>query len=354
MGFRETWAEIDLDKLERNYKRIQAYTNTEVFGVVKANAYGHGDIVIARELEALGTPFLCVSSFDEALRLQEAGITQDILIFSYVSAAVIQKHHHPQFVYTVPSEAWYASIQALNMQLRLHIEVNTGMNRYGIKDAAIIRDIVANHEVEGIYMHFQSPENLEIGRRQLQTFETIVASLEKTVKWIHVGNAPTALIADKAWINGSRLGIALYGYRVDMPDLEPILTLNASVTHLDYIQAGETVGYDYTYTASVDEMFATMPIGYADGFDVRNHSVPVSINNHTYPIIGKVCMDQTMIRVDESVKFGDTIQLLGPNRTAKMIHEATGIMPYIQLSTLSDRIERRYLRNQHVVFVNVR
>ncbi|WZU03082.1 hypothetical protein MGH68_02380 [Erysipelothrix sp. D19-032] len=139
-----------------------------------------------------------------------------------------------------------------------------------------------------------------------------------------------------------------------MPDLEPILTLNASVTHLDHIQAGETVGYDYTYTASVDEMFATMPIGYADGFDVRNHSVPVSINNHTYPIIGKVCMDQTMIRVDESVKFGDTIQLLGPNRTAKMIHEATGIMPYIQLSTLSDRIERRYLRNQHVVFVNVR
>ncbi|QIK69227.1 alanine racemase [Erysipelothrix sp. HDW6C] len=347
MGFRETWATINLDHLKHNYTTIKEQTQTSVFGVVKANAYGHGDIVIAKELIALGSEIICVSSIDEAIRLSNAGIEHDILIFSYVNRDAIIASTRSNYIYTVPSMAWYEQVSDLN--LRLHVEINTGMNRYGVRHVEDVERILKQGNVEGIYTHFQSPENLEAGNVQLQKFKAIVDALNYDFKWIHVGNAPTPLIVDQAWINGSRLGLGLYGYRVDMPELKPILELYSHICYLEPIEKGETIGYDHTYTVEEDGLYGTMPIGYADNFDIRNKLVPVAIHGKFYPIVGKVCMDQTMIHVDSAVKLGDPVELIGPHRTSKMIHDATGVMTYIQLSTLSDRITRKYYRNHECV-----
>lgn len=339
---RETRADIYLNRLEKNYHLLTELSGKKIFGVVKANAYGHGELEISRKLLDIGCEVLCVSSIDEAVSLTKQGIHSDILIFSYINMSDLRNLHQDNYIYTVPSFDWYKQTQSLPFKLRLHLEINTGMNRYGIKDPKLIDEINKHHTIEGIYTHFQSPITDETNTKQLQKFREIYQSFGKELKWVHVGNAPFDLVKNEPWINAMRIGLGMYGYRVNIEGLEPILELTSQITHLDKARAGETIGYDYGYEVVSDITFATMPIGYADGFDRRQADVPVWINNSFYPIIGKICMDQTMIQVDASCAFNDDIELIGKHRTCELIEEKTGIIPYIQLSTLSPRIRRVY------------
>ena len=340
---RDTFATIDLSKVSQNYKLLEGLSKTKVFGVVKANAYGHGSIELAKHLEALGTPFLCVSSIDEALELIENGIQNDILIFSYVSKQDIIKYHHENFAYTVTSKDWYESIKDLPMTLRLHVEINTGMNRYGIKESDINDLFQGHHIIEGVYTHFNAPSINASTLKQMEEFKKLVTKLEQDVKWIHCGNAPMEFMADNSWINGGRFGLGLYGYRLDCPQLQPVLNLTTKINHIDVLKAGDTLGYDATYTAHDDGIFAAIPIGYGDGFDLRNNTTSVYINDKAYPIVGKVCMDQTMLLIDSDVKFEDSVEIIGPHRTCFMIEKETGMSVYIQLTGLSHRLKRIYI-----------
>lgn len=346
MTSRDTWLDIDVDALLDNYNELKKAANTAVFAVVKANAYGHGDVEISKVLSTTDTPFLCVSSLDEANYLYQHGIDHDVLIFGYVDPDSIVQGHKANFVYTISSESWCRKAVALGLNVRVHLEVNTGMNRVGIKDIQTIKEIVTDYKVEGIYTHFQSPDDLEAGHQQMRRFNEVLAALDVSFQWLHLGNAPISIVKENPHINGSRFGLGMYGYRIDLPGLKPVMSLYTKIVHTDTMEEGETLGYDYTYTATQTTRFATVAIGYADGFDPRQAVLPVVIREKAYPIIGKICMDQCMIHIDDAVQVGDVVTLMGPGRTTAMIDQATLIMPYIQLSSLSPRIRRDYYRKQ--------
>lgn len=343
MGYRETWAVVDREALHHNYTAIKETSQKEIFAVLKANAYGHGDVEIARYLESFGCHMFCVSSLDEAIKLTNQGIKTDILIFSYVNPHDILSAHATQYVYTVPDKKWMDEVDTLGLNLRLHLEVNVGMNRYGFKDGALIQEVSMKHRLEGIYMHFQKPENTTIATNQLAAFKKIVDDLATRPKWVHVGNAAVSLVSDLAWINGMRVGLGLYGYRDDVKNLKPVLSLYSKVTYLEYMIENETIGYDYTYTVEKSGYYGTMPIGYADGFDMGQAQLPVFINKKPYAIVGKICMDQTMLELDASCAVHDTIELIGANRSLHEISAATGRSLYVCLTDLKERIQRIYI-----------
>lgn len=193
-------------------------------------------------------------------------------------------------------------------------------------------------------MHFQRPEVSDLAHKQLAQFRSIVESLKYKPQWVHVGNASVELVKNESWINGVRVGLGLYGYRDDVDNLVPVLSLYTKLTHLQFLNAQETIGYEYSYTVEKAGMYGTMPIGYADGFDMANSNLPVYINNTPYSIVGKICMDQTMIALDNSVKFYDVIELIGINRNLESISSITGKSLYWLLTDIKERIERVYIK----------
>lgn len=337
-----TVATINLRTLDDNLKHLKELTHKTVFPVIKANAYGHGMLPIAKHLDPQNYPFLCVSSMDEALDLYHNGVQSKILIFSYISSDVIAQNHQDQFSYTVTSLSHLKSLNEIDIKLNLHLEINTGMNRYGIKPYELIT-IDTSHYVEGVYTHFNSPTDDEMSRIQCLKFENFVLSMKQIPKYVHVGNAPLRLIQKASWINGVRFGLGMYGYAYGLSELKPILSLQTKVQHIDHLLPNETLGYDHTYTATREEIFATIPIGYGDGFDLRQSSMPVFINGKDYPIVGKICMDQCMIIIDDTVSLGDSVEVFGEHRTLLKVSQAMNLSIYVILTSLSYRLNRNYV-----------
>ncbi len=341
---RGTVATINLSHFRDNYELLRNESGLEVFGVVKANAYGHGALRMAQELQTLKTPFLCVSSMDEAISLYQAGIRHDILIFSYVDPSAIEKYHQEYFVYTMGSLEWLSALNEVSFPVRIHIELNTGMNRFGLKSVEDLRHIKNTHHVlEGVYTHFPSPSDMKEAHKHLATFYEMLDFLDHDFKWVHLGNAPLRIAHGCKRINAIRVGLGLYGYRIDVHDLKPVLSLQTQVVHIDDLKKGETLGYDYSYKASEDCKFATIPIGYGDGFDMRNSASKLWINHDFYPVIGKVCMDQTMVLVDGHVACGDKVEIIGSHRLCPLIQSQTGISIYVILTSIASRVERVYI-----------
>lgn len=338
---RDTFAIIDLDSLVENIKEIEKQSHKTVFPVVKANAYGHGMLEIAAFLDNRSFPYICVSSIDEALQLVGVGISTPILIFSYVSRDAIEDFHQANFVYTVTSMSHLHEIEKLSAHVKLHLEINCGMNRYGIKPKDY-QEIQTQHDIEGIYTHFSSNEINEYTIRQSHLFKEFIQGLKVPPKMVHVGNAPIELIKNEDYIHGLRLGLGMYGYRSDVHNLKPVLSLYSKINHIDTLFEGESLGYDQTYIATGEEKYATVPIGYGDGFDMRNNMSPVYINGDPYSIIGKICMDQLMVSINDAVHIKDQVELIGKSRDVLKISKDTGISPYVVLTSLSERIRRVY------------
>lgn len=339
MDTRETVARIELSKINENIKILEQKTNKIVLPVIKANAYGHGDQEVINIFDSK-IPFFCVSSLDEAIKVKTE---MDILIFSYVNPEMIKKHHKENFIYTVTSLEWLESIKALNLKLRLHIAVNLGINRVGIKTPKDIETIVeSDHSIEGIYVHFPSNSELLKAKKHLEVFELLVSSVEYSFKWVHLGNAPVELIKKSSIVNSARFGLAIFGYRNDVPELKPVLSLYSKIIHIDKLEVGDTVGYDYSYTALEPGYFGTLSIGYADGLDMRNNLLNVYSEGKYIPIIGKICMDQTMLLINEESKVGDWVELIGPHRSPFQIQKVCGVSVYQTLACLRNRIHREY------------
>ncbi len=335
MHTRPTEAIIDVDALVYNYQYYKEKTDLEVFAVVKANAYGHGDVLVTDALKDHVKVF-CVSSLDEALHLKEAGITQDILIFSYVSPQYVEKYQDQQFIYSAISYDWFEAVK--DFDIRVHLKIDTGMNRVGIKNFEDIEKILKlqKNQVEGIYTHFSSSDDdLVYTNSQVKKFEALVEKCNYPFKWVHASNTHAAINIQSDVFNAMRLGIGLYGYEKDNHDLKKVMHLKTSIIQIQKIEAYETVGYNRTFEADEEMLIATLPIGYADGFDVRMKSV--LIGNKKYPIVGKICMDQCMVRVDETVKLHDTVSLILDYEETQ---SETGIMPYILMTCISSRVSR--------------
>lgn len=338
-NIRDTWVEINLEALAHNYNFYKTKTNKEVFGVIKANAYGHGDVEVAKKLQSLGVQVLCVSSLDEALHLRENGITTDVLIFSYVSPSDVRAYNAEQFIFTIPSMEWFSVVSEMNV--RLHLEIDTGMNRMGIKDIQEAKFILSSgKEIEGLYTHFSSAGNDEAEtKRQLSLFKYIHSVLNYDFKWVHAGNSNGALSINDDFLNANRIGLGLYGYGHEC--LKPVLSWYTRVVHKQYLYKGESVGYDREYISDIDGYFATLPVGYADGFDMGNRGLDVYMNGSYHSIAGKVCMDQTMILVDDKTNVGDVVELLGEHRKGVDVANHLGTIIYVVLTGISARVQRK-------------
>ena len=339
---RETWAEVSVHNLKYNHKVMtDAIANRTVFPVVKANAYGHGMVKIAQIFEELDCEVLCVSSIEEALILIDNGIKADILIFGKTAIEAIEKYNHEQFIYTITSLDWFEKLPEL--ALRLHLEVNTGMNRVGVKEISAIEKVMSSkYKIEGLYTHFASNQSSEQSLLQLQKFQAVLKRVDtRFLRWIHVGNMPLEFFSELPLVNAMRLGISLYGYHSDVA-LKPVISLYSHITHTDFVTVGETIGYDYQYKVNKAGYFATIPVGYADGFEQRQAECDVLIHNKGYKIVGKICMDQLMIWTDSQLAIGSKVELIGPKRTLKEIYTKTGISPYEVLSRLSTNIIKIY------------
>lgn len=339
-----TWIEIDLKKLAHNYHHLEKITEKPVFGVVKDNAYGHGDVAIAQELCRQGVKILCVFSVEEAVHLRANGVECDILVFGFTPRAKIEEHSDLNLIYTAPSIEWYETILDLSITVRLHLEINTGMNRIGLREKEDVISILKGpHQVEGIYTHFGNPTNIKIGEKQLARFERLLRYLKFSFTWVHVGNAPVELIKNTPYVNASRFGLGIYGYRDGISGLAPVLSLYTEIDYISTVEKGETIGYDYTYEVKEDLLLGTIPVGYANGFDVRNAALDVIIDGEWVCVLGKICMNQMMIKLSDTHLIHARVELIGSTRTAHLIHEKTGIMPYILLTCLSSNIERIYV-----------
>ena len=354
--YRNTWMEIDLDALYENIERIRKKCGKRLIAVVKAGGYGCGDLAVAKTAIKAGAKMLAVSSVDEALILRNKGYDGKLLILGHsdpedVSVMVREKISAPAY-----SLNWVRRIVEQNCHgLHVHIKVDTGMNRIGFREIGEIRQAMrileANHcVIEGIFTHFAcadtSPEKTEM---QFQRFHDIVSALDYPFKWIHCDNSDAAVSLDEKFTNAFRLGISMYGISSYMKDLNYPISLYSRIFLVKKVPAGESIGYGATYTTKEEEWIGTMPIGYADGFIRQNQNRMVYCCGEYVPIAGRICMDQTMLRLPYQMKEGTEVEIFGPHINIETMAKDLNTIPYEILCLISDRVTRVYKRNGQVV-----
>lgn len=355
--YRPTWITIQLDAIYQNIQAIQQLQPSKsLFAVIKANAYGHGDIEVGKVALEAGATGLAVSSLDEALRLREAGIEAPVLVLGATlpSDSFIAAKH--QISLTVATTEWIdeAAHYLANIPLRVHLKLNTGMNRLGLHIKEQIQsmiELLTHHpqfELEGIFTHFATADgDLDFFNQQVQTFQSFIQDLKlNDIRYVHVSNTAATLHHSFDFDQAVRVGLGLYGVQpteAPLPfSLKPALSLQSQLVQVRWLEAGESVGYGATYQAKQSHWMGVVPIGYADGWWRTNQGRSVLIDGHECEIIGRVCMDQLMVALPHEMKVGTTVTLIGDGMSVERVAEELGTIPYEIFCSLSDRIPRLY------------
>ena len=393
--YRKTYLEVDCEKLKNNIKNIKSnYPNYEYyFGVVKANAYGHGGYIINSLIEG-GVNYLAVSSLEEALKLREYNREIPILILEPIHIEYLDKCMKYNITITISNMEYFNELVTLELpkQLKVHIKLDTGMSRLGIQTQQELKEIVekldsnTNLFLEGIYTHFAtSGINDKHWDNQLSKFKEITKSIDlSAIPIVHMGRSLTLVNHEKIpFCNGIRLGIVMYGMSQSMPaptgfrallrnfrnnlnkkklqisptsttnnlDLQTAITLYSEVIDIRKIHANDFVGYGALYTAPKDEIIATIPVGYADG--IPSNLKHVVINNKIYNVVGSTCMDMICVSVDESVKLYDKVTVLGGSKLPiKTIANECGIRTYTLFTNIRNRVPRLYKEGTNYTEIN--
>lgn len=342
------WAEIDLEALRHNYRLLRDTVESHapgcrVFGVVKANAYGHGSDIVSATLAEEGCGDFAVSCLYEAQLLRESVPAADILILGYslpedavhlVRGGIVQTVFSEEYAKEL-SDRIAACIRVGDLPadavLRVHLKLNTGMNRLGFatddaeETAAALRRVstLPHLKPEGMFTHFACADtdggDAGMTATQLSRFEAVENALRATgdcPPCLHCCNSAAALTLPRAYKSAVRAGDILYGMspfgRV-LPDYRPVMTLKTRIAHVHILRAGESVSYGATFTTDKDMRIATVPIGYGDGFLRHYGGASLRLPDGTAaPIVGRICMDQCMIDVgDADVHSGDPVTVFG-------------------------------------------
>lgn len=363
---RSTVIRVNLKAISKNIKQISEHLPEHVkrYAVVKANAYGHGAVAVARHL-ANEVDGFCVSNIDEALELREAGITLPILILGVVMPEYVPVALTHQLTLTVASNEWLTLALKQNIPLAglsVHIKLDTGMGRIGLRDAdetnALLKGLATQGvNVSGIYTHFATADEKDqsLFNNQLAHFKTHLAALDYVPECVHASNSATTLWHLDGIFGAVRIGLAMYGLNPSGGDLAlpypllPSLRLESSLTHVKQVEVGATVGYGATYTTKEPEIIGTVSIGYADGWTRNMQGSQVLVNGERCPIVGRVSMDQLTIRLPKVYPIGTPVVLIGNDRgdciTTTDIAVHRGTINYEVLCLLSDRIPRLYLED---------
>ncbi|MBQ4163807.1 MAG: alanine racemase [Turicibacter sp.] len=366
--YRDTWAEIDLDAIAYNVKQIKKLHPTkEIFAVVKANGYGHGDAEVSKVAIEAGVSCLAVSGLDEALRLRQSGIEVPILVLGMTRLKDVALAAENNISLTAHDEVWINHLVSLPLEkkIKVHLKIDSGMHRLGLMDANQIQTnfnllkTAPMVEVEGIFTHMATADcDKEYLDYQIQNFKNLISNLDLSgVKYVHLENTATLLQKEFDFDHAIRLGIGLYGVNPDanfIPidfDLKPALKLLSNLVQVKQIKKGDKVGYGSTYEAKNDEWIGVVPIGYADGW-IRSHQGRcVIVEGHECEIVGRVCMDQMMIRLPKQFPMGTTVTLIGDGMPVERVAKEIGTISYEILCLISDRVPRVYTQNGKTIAV---
>jgi serine/alanine racemase len=363
------WIELDCAALRHNVEALRASLSDgcELMPVVKANAYGHGAVLISRELNRLGIKAFCVASVLEGVELRRNGIRGTILILGYTHPEQFHYLRRYRLTQTVIDHQYAEVLNRYGKKIRVHIAVDTGMHRLGerseqIDNISMIFDY-RNLKVEGIYTHLcavdsNSSEDKAFTLAQGQAFDTVVSQLRKrgcVCPKIHLQASYGVLNYPELSGDYARVGIALYGVlstRVDTENcaaaIKPILSVKARVASVKNLYKGEAAGYGLQFVADQDSRIAVLTIGYADGIP-RSLSCGVGnvlIQGCKVPIVGRICMDQMLVDISEvpGVKAGDVALIIGQSGDEKItacdLAEETGTISNEILSQLGKRLQR--------------
>jgi alanine racemase len=357
------WAEIDLDKVERNFRLIDG----NVCCVVKADAYGHGACVLAKYYEELGAMYFAVSNIEEAIQLRKHGITKPVLVLGYTPvecASVLAKYDIEQTVYSYEYAVSLNKEAVLSdVKIRIHIKIDTGMGRIGFQyhdnhnelELAYKSCLLSNLVPQGIFTHFAiADEGInEFTSMQYNYFSQSIELLKKhgvSFKIHHCSNSAATLLYPGFRMDMVRAGIILYGLAINDKQLgfQPVLTLKSVVSNVKTIYKGDSVSYGRTFVAKKDMKIATIPVGYADGFYRSNTGSYVFLNNKKCQIVGRVCMDQLMVVVDDA-SIGDEVEIYGPHITVDDVAKYNNTIPYEVLCSIAERVPRVYIKDGRIV-----
>ena len=328
-----------------------------IIAIVKANAYGHVAVEISKILSRKKIDYLGVANIQEANELIDHGIKKRILILGSISNHEISEAIDKKITFTVYDIRQLNFIRNIKKKIKIkfHLKIDTGMNRLGISESEIDEAILrlknnSNLEFEGLFTHLVEADNKksQFTQKQLKSFNRIVEKFQdhfKKIKYIHAANSSGILNFKKSYFNTVRPGILLYGLSHNKK-LKPVMNLETKIIKLRMIEKGESVSYGRTFKAKKKMKIAVIPIGYADG-------LPRSLSNigHVYcngkkcKILGRVCMDLTMIDVStiKSVSIDDTVKIFDDtNQSATQLAKKIKTIPYDIVCGISKRVKRIY------------
>ncbi|WP_404349000.1 alanine racemase [Sutcliffiella horikoshii] len=374
---RDTWVEVDLDCIYENVQAIQEHVTKDVtvIAVVKANAYGHGDVQVANVALEAGAKYLAVSFLDEAMSLRQQGITAPILVLGASRVSDLPLAAKENITLTVFQKEWVeeaASAYQGTKSVKLHLKLDTGMGRIGARTQEEVAQILeridkaANLQIEGIYTHFATADELQTDyvEHQFERFHALLDQItnQYSIPMIHCGNSATTLRFPKRIFNAVRVGIAMYGL-TPSPEMEPELpfplkeafSLHTKLVHVKKLSIGESVSYGATYTTKEEEWIGTVPVGYADGWIRKLQGMNILVDGKLAPIVGRICMDQFMIKLPHELPIGTKVTLIGEQDGKKIssndVAAKLDTINYEVPCMISYRVPRMFLRNGSIMEV---
>lgn len=371
MSNRGAWAEINLSALRHNISAIKSRVadGAKFCAVVKADAYGHGAVAVAREAVAQGADYLAVAVLSEAVKLREAGFTTPILILGPTQpqeADVVVRYRITQAVFTVEQAAALAAAALRqHTHAKVHLVVDTGMGRIGVRpgNAGAVAAAIAGLPgiwLEGMFSHFASADSKDkmYAAEQFRRFQEAVAAVEARgikLELRHIANSAAILEMPETHLDMVRAGIILYGLwpsdEVEhVIDLRPVMKVKARLSCVKDYHPGETVSYGRTFMAAREMRVGTLPVGYADGYTrLYAGKAVVEIKGQRVPVVGRICMDQCMVDVTDvnGARVGDETVLFGsPTLTADEAAGWLGTINYEVVCMISPRVPRVYVEDK--------
>lgn len=331
--FRPTKAIIDLQAIKHNVSELKKHLkpNVQIIAVVKANAYGHGDVEVSKAALEAGATILAVATADEALHIRKHFPCTPILVLGATPVEFAPYAANESIILTVFSTEWVEQVQQLapsfQKTLKVHIKIDTGMGRIGVRTKeelstlAELIDVSQNIELDGVFTHFATAdeEDESYFEQQVQLFDNFLSILPVKPRLVHAANTAGALVKHEHYqYDAVRFGISMYGLLPSdyvggiLPfPIKPAFTLETELVHVKLLSPGDAVGYGATYVANQETWIGTLPIGYADGMIRKLAGQEVLVNGERMPIVGRICMDQCMIALPCAYKVGEKVTLIG-------------------------------------------
>ena len=362
-----SWVEISKNALLNNFNayKVQLSDNMNIMTVVKADAYGHGDRIIAKELSDIGVRFFAVSNIDEAIHIRKADVEGLILILGYTPIERANELLKYDITQTLLSEEYANRIASLNLPIKCQFALDTGMRRIGLNAdnpeccEMIIREYANKLKLEGVFTHLcvaDTPEQNVFTENQIRKFEQICDRIaDLSLPYCHCMNSAGGLWHYSKYSCFARLGIILYGLKPDylntLPKgIEPVMTWKSVVSMVKAVNPCDTIGYGRSFVVNKPMTIATIPTGYADGYSrLLSNKGWVLINGMKAPIVGRVCMDQMMVDITNipDVELNTEVVLIGKSGkeviTADDLAHLYGTIGYEIVCSINKRVDRIYV-----------